>query len=58
MNKPYNYLFKYIIVGDTSIVIYLVKEMLEKVVYYYNMWIKILEQIMKQRLGLNLVLNN
>lgn len=49
MNKPYNYLFKYIIVGDTSIVIYLVKEMLEKVVYYYNMLIKILERIMKQQ---------
>lgn len=49
----YNYLFKFIIVGDTSNLLFNMK-MLGKVVYYYSLLILDSEMNMMQLLELNL----
>lgn len=48
MNRPYNYLFKFIIVGDTSNDKN-PKKVLGNLVYCYNMSIRISDLVMKQQ---------
>lgn len=58
MSGPYNYLFKFIIVGDTSNNNFIKFKMLANHAYCYNMLIKDSENHMKQLLEWNLEQNN